>query len=67
MSIEGLRSITSRSKEMLDLARHYAEQIESLPEGDDKRAWLEEEAKRLIQEARALTQQAKEQMTKINK
>jgi cell division protein FtsB len=49
---------------MLELAKRYAEQAEKLPSGDDKRNWLEEEAKRLIEGARALTEQAKSEVSK---
>jgi len=56
-----------RSNEMLALARRYAEQAEQLPEGDDKRTWLEEEAQRLIGEARALTAEAKDQVSRYSR
>jgi hypothetical protein len=49
MSIQSVRLKTSRSNDMLDRARRYIEQAKERPEGDDKRAWLEEEAQRLIQ------------------
>jgi hypothetical protein len=64
MAIENVRSMTARSNEMLELAKRYAEQAEKLPSGDDKRNWLEEEAKRLIEGARALTEQAKSEVSK---
>lgn len=60
--IENVRATTTRSKEMLELARNYAKQAEALPENDQKRKWLEEEAQRLITEARTLTEKAKEQV-----
>lgn len=63
--IENVRAITTRSKEVLELARRYAKEAEALPAGDAKRQWLEEEAKRLIDEARTLTEQAKEQFTRF--
>lgn len=64
MSIQSVQLKTSRSNDMLERARRYIEQAKDLPEGDDKRAWLEEEAQRLISEARELTEAAKEQASK---
>lgn len=65
MSIQNVKSTTSRSNDMLQLARRYIEQAETLPKKDDKRAWLEEEAQRLIGEARELTETAKKQASKF--
>ena len=64
MSIQSVQLKTSRSNDMLERARRYIQQAKELPEGDDKRAWLEEEAQRLISEARDLTEEAKEQASK---
>lgn len=67
VEVESVQSKTMRSNEMLALARRYAEQAEKLPEGDDKRKWLEEEAARLIGEARALTTEAKDQVSRYSR
>ncbi len=64
MSIQSVQLKTSRSNDILERARRYIEQAKGLPEGDDKRAWLEEEAQRLISEARELTEEAKVQASK---
>lgn len=64
MSIQSLQLKTSRSNDILERARRYIEQAKGLPEGDDKRSWLEEEAQRLISEARELTEEAKVQASK---
>ena len=64
MSIQSVQLKTSRSNDMLERARRYIEQAKELPEGDDKRAWLEEEAKRFISDARELTEAAKELASK---
>ncbi len=50
------------SNELLDIARRYAQQAVELPDEDDKRKWLEQEAGRLLREARALTDEAREQV-----
>ncbi|UCH46506.1 MAG: hypothetical protein JSU95_10265 [Betaproteobacteria bacterium] len=62
--IESVQLKTSRSNDMLERARRYLEDAKKLPEGDDKRLWLEEEAQRLIDEARELTESAKQQVSK---
>lgn len=62
--IENVQLKTSRSNDMLERARRYLEQASQLPAGDDKRSWLEEEAQRLISEARELTESAKKQVSK---
>lgn len=62
MQLENVLTFTARSKEMLELARRYATEAEKLPAGDAKRQWLEEEARRLMNDARALTEKAKEQV-----
>ncbi len=51
-----------RSNELLEIARRYAQQAVELPVEDDKRKWLEQEAARLLREARALTDEAREQV-----
>jgi len=64
VSIKNVLSNLSRSNEKLEQARRYAKEAESLPEGDEKHKWLEEEAQRLISEARALTEEAKDQSSR---
>jgi len=64
MKIDEVRAKTSKSSEKLDLAQELAKEAESLPEGDDKRKWMEERAQKLIDEARALTEIAKQAITK---
>jgi hypothetical protein len=64
MKIDQVRAKTSRSSEKLELAQQLAREAETLPEGDDKRKWLEERAQKLIDEARALTEIAKHEITK---
>ncbi len=64
MKIDEVRAKTSRSSEKLELAQQLAREAEALPEGDDKRKWLEERAQKLIDEARALTETAKQAVTK---
>lgn len=51
---------TKQSSYLLQRAKEYIEQAESLPDGDDKRAWLEAEADKLIEEARTLSREVKE-------
>jgi len=63
LPIEAVQSKTMRSNELLDIARRYAQQAVELPDEDDKRKWLEQEAGRLLREARALTDEAREQWT----
>jgi hypothetical protein len=60
MSIKSVKLKTSKSNEYLGLAKRYLKQAESLSEGDDKRQWLEEEANRLFNEAKELSDQAKQ-------
>jgi len=62
MSIESVRAHTLKSNGLLELARHYAEQAEVLAQNDPKRTWLEDEVQRLINEARALTEEARKQV-----
>ena len=64
MKIDEVRAKISKSSEKLDLAQELAKEAESLPEGDDKRKWLEERAQKLIDAARALTEIAKQAITK---
>ena len=65
MGLRKASSNTARSKELLALARRYAEKAQDLSEGDDKRTWLEHESKELIEEARGLTNEARQDLEKI--
>jgi hypothetical protein len=65
MGIEQVRAKTSKSSEKLALAQQLAKEAESLPEGDEKRRWLEEQAQKLIDDARALTETAKQDISKL--
>lgn len=47
----------NQSAELLRQAEKYIEQAEKLPDGDDKKAWLESEAAKLIEESRALSRE----------
>ncbi len=60
MYIESVKLKTSKSNEYLSLAKRYLKQAESLPKGDDKRKWLEEEATSLFNDAKKLTDEAKQ-------
>ena len=60
MESSGLLLKTEQSSDLLRRAKKYIDQAESLPEGDDKRAWLESEATKLIEEARALSREVKD-------
>ena len=53
------RENASKSDYMLERARELLSQAMDLPDGDDKRNWLQEEAARLIEEAEDLTNSAK--------
>ncbi|NNG03526.1 MAG: hypothetical protein HKM95_05425 [Inquilinus sp.] len=58
--------MTARSKALIEQAKRFARQAETLPEGDDKRQWLESEAGRLYDEARELTDEAKKAASKYS-
>ncbi len=64
MKIEQVKAKTSKSNEMLQLARELAEEAAQLPEGSDERKWMEERAQKLVDEARVLTDTAKQAITK---
>ena len=64
ISIQGVQLKTSRSNDMLERARRYLEEAKNIADGNEKRVWLEEEAQRLISEARELTESAKQQAMK---
>jgi len=64
MKIEQVRDKTSRSSELLDLARKFAEDAAKLPEGSKERESLELRAQHLVDEARALTETAKQEISK---
>jgi len=51
---------TNQSSELLRRAKKYIEQAENLPDGDDKKAWLEDEASKLIEESRSLSREVKQ-------
>lgn len=59
MKVDDVRAKIASSKEILELARRYAAEAAELPENDEKRKGLEELAKRLIAQARTLTEAAK--------
>lgn len=67
MQIESVKLKTYKSNEILNLAKRYLKQAESLDENDDKRKWLKEEATKLFQEARSLTEEAKKEVSKYKK
>jgi hypothetical protein len=54
-----------KSEELLELAEQYAQRAEQLPEGDDKRKWLEAEASALLEEARSLTDEVLQKTSKF--
>lgn len=55
---------TSKSSEKLEQARKLADEAQRLPDGDDQRKWMEERAQNLIDEARKLTEMAKQEVSK---
>lgn len=64
MKIEHVRQRTSKSNEKLGLAQELAFKAIQLPEDSDERMMLEAEAQKLVDEARALTESAKQEITK---
>ena len=64
MAIEDVREKTARSKEMLSLARQLALDAAKLPENSEERKSLEARAKDLVEQARALTDSAKQEIGK---
>jgi hypothetical protein len=64
MKIEKVRQKTSKSNEKLELAQQLAFEALKLPEGSDERNKLEAEAQKLIEEARELTDTAKQEISK---
>jgi hypothetical protein len=66
MQIDDFREKTEKSKNMLEIARRYAEEAMNLPENNERRKWLEEEASRFLVEAKNLTQQVKKKVSKPN-
>ena len=56
---------TRKSAELLELAEQYAKRAEKLPEGDEKRKWLEAEANALLEEARSLTDEVLQKASKF--
>ena len=66
MSIDSVKLKTSKSNEYLSLAKRYLEQADSLPEGDEKRKWLKEEADRLFKDAQNLTNAAKQDVSRYS-
>lgn len=65
MQIDDVREKTLKSKKMLELARGYAEEAMKLPENNEKRNWLEQEASKLLVEAKNLTRQAKKKFSRL--
>ena len=64
MKIEQVRQRTSKSNEKLELAQELAFKAIQLPEDSGERKMLETEAQKLVDEARALTESAKQVVTK---
>jgi hypothetical protein len=64
MKIEQVRQKTSKSNEKLALAQELAFKALQLPEDSDERKVLETQAQKLVDEARALTETAKQEVTK---
>ena len=64
MKIEQVRQKTSKSNEKLALAQELAFKALQLPEDSDERKALEAQAQKLVDEARALTETAKQEITK---
>lgn len=64
MKIEQVRQKTSKSNEKLALAQELAFKALQLPEDSDERKVLEAQAQKLVDEARALTETAKQEVTK---
>jgi hypothetical protein len=64
MKIEQVKDKTSRSSELLDLARRLAEDAAELPVDSKERESLEKRAQQLVDEARALTETAKQEISK---
>ena len=64
MKIEDVRAKTSRSAELLDLAKQLAEDAARLPADSEERKALEARAQQLVDEARRLTDNAKQQIGK---
>lgn len=59
---EDPREKTLKSKNLLELARDYAEKAKTLDENNPERKWLEEKAKELLNRAKDLTEQVKRQV-----
>jgi hypothetical protein len=66
MRLEDIRENTVKSKQILALARRYAKEAENLPKDNEKRILLEKMAEDLLKEAKELTDQAKEQFSKLS-
>ena len=65
MKIEQVRQRTSKSNEKLELAQELAFKAIQLPEDSGERKLLETEAQKLVEEARALTETAKQEISKL--
>ncbi|NIS05721.1 MAG: hypothetical protein GWN21_12460 [Gammaproteobacteria bacterium] len=64
MKIEQVRQRTLESSEKLERAQELAFKAVQLPEDSDERRNLEAEAKKLVDEARELTEVAKREIAK---
>ena len=66
MNIDDVRLKTVESKLILEQARRYAKEAENEAE-PSKRDWLQNEVKKLFEQARELTEKAREQASKYSK
>jgi hypothetical protein len=64
MKIEKVRQKTSKSNEKLDLAQQLALEALRLPEDSNERKKLEAQAQKLVDEARELTDTAKQEISR---
>jgi hypothetical protein len=64
MKIEQVRQKTAKSNEKLELAQDLAFKALQLAEDSEERKTLEAQAQKLVDEARELTESAKQEITK---
>lgn len=64
MTIEQVKGKTSKSSELLFAARELYEHAVQLPEGSEERQKIEARIKKLVEEAEALTDSAKQEIGK---